>query len=350
LLVAAPLLLDPAVARDVDLDRPPSGDPPQQRLVEADRLDATGWHGLRALLQHPVAEPDAVWRGCDPEAEADRQLLPHHAAGAEQHRDEDRDEADLAGDDGARDAGDDRQDEDDRRTRQHDRAHQPFERQGDHAVLGCLAHLGWGGSIGAQTGGCGEQVVAHLPRLRLGEERELDLRVAAACDFEGELGEAEDARHERFGDVDRLQPVERCPPLLARQHALVELERVGCDPVADHSPADERPPHDGAQEHDADERADQAVVGDPGGDAAAFTADEPLADVLPEEHECDREHLPRPQQRCRRVDTPPAVVERGRGRRGVGGDRGERRGRQLTGAASPRSSLTARRGVTGRAR
>ena len=85
------------VTRTIDLDLPPSGHPPQQRLSDLDGVDATGRKCLTARRQEPEADPKPIGRARDRVPQRFRESLDVEARDTDSPGDErhESDESDL---------------------------------------------------------------------------------------------------------------------------------------------------------------------------------------------------------------------------------------------------------------
>ena len=85
------------ITRTIDLDLPPSGHPPQQRLSDLDGVDATGRKGLTACRQEPEADPKPIGRARDREPQRFRESLDVEARDTDSSGDKrhESDESDL---------------------------------------------------------------------------------------------------------------------------------------------------------------------------------------------------------------------------------------------------------------
>ena len=74
-------------------------------------------------------------------------------------------------------------------------------------------------------------VARSVLRLPERQERQRALAGATAGDVHLQLGQPEQPGHERLADVDALQPVDPDPARLPGDHAGVDAQLVGLDPV-----------------------------------------------------------------------------------------------------------------------
>ena len=291
-------------ARDVGLDAPPVLAPPQQRLREAHGLDAPGRDRLRAGLEQPVPQAQAVGRLRDPEVELPREPAPEVPAGAEQGRQGGEQRTELARAHRDPDHAHDAQGEHDDGDRPHERRDQPGGRDRDELPLWRLGRLRLLDRAEVHPGRARQQAVAQPLGRVLAQVGDLHGRVACAGDLDPQLRQPEEPGQQRLDHRDPLDPVEPRRALLAEQHPGLQVHGLRVHGVARHPPGQARVAE--ADEHGDAERPDDRT---PAGalDDLLHPVDRG-ADLLDDDRQQHREDLPPLDSRGDGVDAAPDEI------------------------------------------
>ena len=236
-----------AVAGNIDEHLPPTGEPPQRRLVDLHRVDPVERNGLPAPLGETVLKIELAGfesRG-EPPTLVEDSVEPR--GGADEERDEARDgRREHHGDDGDDEHGQRRPIE--RRSRDGPRDGNRRYEQASAVRVGfracserCLGRLGCpcrcahlrrvvcgrlGGASGFANGA--EDLLAQACRFRTAKEFDGDNRIGPAC----RLHTSEDPGDERFDDIDSLHAFEVCGPCRPSDEAVAEDYLILCEAEA----------------------------------------------------------------------------------------------------------------------
>ena len=110
-----------------------------------------------------------------------------------------------------------------------------------------------------QARSAGQQLVAQLLSLLLGQEGQLEVGAPRTGDLDVEPRQPEHPGQQRLHHVDRLDAVELGPPVLAEQHPALDLQALAGQPEPGHPPG-----QGGHPRSDQQDQQGQPPTGQPG--------------------------------------------------------------------------------------